>query len=192
MAVRVLEVDFNMLPIYADLPISFMVESVFRVDSIGEGLGGIGLVEQKVKPYMKYNEQETDPPERWPGLFGEDRLNVLMAFKGSRPVGGAALILGFQPGISTPFDKEGVVALWDIRVHPDERRSGIGSMILRSSARWARERGCTYMRIETSSVNVPACKFYAKNGCNLVAVHRQGYASTKVSDESMLIWHLDL
>lgn len=155
MTIRVREVDHEMLPVYADIQISFQVESELRVELIDGGLGGISLSEERVTPYIKYDEPETDPPERWPKLFGEDRLGVLMAFQGSRPVGGAALILGLQPGISTPFDKGSVAALWDIRVHPDERRSGIGSLLLGNSASWARERGCTYMRIETSNANVP-------------------------------------
>jgi ribosomal protein S18 acetylase RimI-like enzyme len=192
MTIEVREVDIDMLPVYAELPNSFKVESELRVEPIDGGLGGLVLVEQMVKPYIKYDEPETDPPEKWPSLFGEDRLGVLMAFRGTRPVGGTTLILGFQPGITTPFDKDGIAALWDIRVHPDERRSGIGSLLLGRSALWARERGCTYMRIETQNTNVPACKFYAKNGCILIAVHRQGYASTKLAHESMLLWHLDL
>jgi ribosomal protein S18 acetylase RimI-like enzyme len=191
MTLQIVEVEHNMLPIYAEIPQSFTVESEYRVEPISDGLGGLSFSCQKVKPYSKYIEQ-TDPPERWPKQFGKDKLGLLMAFKESRLVGGAAVVLDLQIGMTTPFDKEGIAALWDIRVQPEERNKGIGSMVLQSAASWAKERGCTYMRIETQNTNVPACKLYAKNGCTLIAIHRQGYASTKEAKETMLLWQLDL
>jgi hypothetical protein len=58
---------------------------------------------------------------------------------------------------------------------------------------WSRERKCTHLKIETQNVNVPACRFYAKQGCRLGAIDRYGYAGhPQVGHETMLIWYLDL
>ena len=49
------------------------------------------------------------------------------------------------------------------------------------------------MKIETQNVNVPACRFYAQQGCHLGAILRYGYAGCpEVAHEAMLLWYLDL
>lgn len=83
--------------------------------------------------------------------------------------------------------------LWDIRVHPDSRHCGIGTRLFEYAAARLRERGGVLMKVETQNVNVPACRFYAKQGCLLGEVNRYGYAGhQKISHEIMLVWYLDL
>jgi GNAT superfamily N-acetyltransferase len=103
------------------------------------------------------------------------------------------IAIGTLAGMTIPFEREDVAALWDIRVHPDERRRGIGSKLFEYAADWARRKGCRQLKIETQSVNVPACRFYAKQGCQLGAIHRYGYAGCPdVAHEVMLLWYLEL
>ena len=51
---------------------------------------------------------------------------------------------------------------------------------------------------ETQNTNVPACRFYARQGCRLGATHRFAYAGSghgsddPVAQEAMLLWYLDL
>jgi ribosomal protein S18 acetylase RimI-like enzyme len=83
--------------------------------------------------------------------------------------------------------------LWDIRVHPDARGQGIGSELFAEAARWAQAQGCRQLKVETQNVNVQACRFYAKQGCELGGIERYGYAGcAEVSHEAMLLWYLDL
>jgi len=80
--------------------------------------------------------------------------------------------------------------LWDLRVHPDVRRSGVGTMLFSAVEDWARQRECRALRIETQSINVPACRFYARMGCSLGAVNQLAYSG--LPDEVQLIWKKEL
>lgn len=189
------EIGVDLLSSYAAIPDSFKVESEFRVELIDKGLGGMRFVEEKITPYIKWDDQSDEKlkPESWPEHFDINKMGVFMAFKDSRPVGGAAVLIDVPAGMITHFEKEGTAVLWDIRVHPDDRRRGIGSMLFKQAVDWAKRKGCVYLKIETQNVNVPACRFYSKNGCVLGAIHRYGYASVaNVAHESMLLWYLDL
>ena len=83
-----------------------------------------------------------------------------------------------------------VAALWDIRIAPDRRGSGIGSALFERPASWARSRGCQAMTVETQNINVPACRFYARRGCELAAINR--FAYPELPDEVQLIWRREL
>lgn len=194
MSIEIREVGAESLTLYATISPSFRVESVFRVELIDKGLGGFAFCEEKVTLYMKYDdEDEKSGPASWPGRFDINRWGVFIAFDGSRTLGGAAVAIGIPAGMTTPFEREGAAVLWDIRVHPDERRHKIGSKLFNYAADWARQNNCRYMKIETQNVNVPACHFYARHGCKLGAIHQYGYAScTDVAHEAMLLWYLEL
>ena len=73
--------------------------------------------------------------------------------------------------------------LWDIRVHPDSRHCGIGTRLFEYAAAWLRERGGVLMKVETQNVNVPACRFYAKQECLLGEVNR--YTDIQAIRESL-------
>ena len=194
MSVEIKEVGINSLPLYAAIPLLFRAETIFSVKPINKGMDGIAFIEQKVTPYMKYDEEDEDTgPVGWPKHHDVSKWGIFMAFGGSRPVGGAAVAVDTPAGMTTPFEREDVAALWDIRVHPDERRRGIGSKLFKHAAHWARQKGYKQLKIETQNVNVPACRFYAKQGCQLGAIHRYGYAGcSDVAHEAMLLWYLEL
>jgi streptothricin acetyltransferase len=90
-------------------------------------------------------------------------------------------------------ERSDLAVLRDIRVQPQYRRQGIGALLLGRVADWARQRGCTLLKIETQNVNVPACRFYASQSFELGVIHRYAYAGQPhVADETMLIWYLRL
>jgi hypothetical protein len=55
---------------------------------------------------------------------------------------------------------------------------------------WAVRRECRELLIETQNVNVPACRFYARQGCRLATVKHCVYAD--LPEEVQLLWSLDL
>ena len=89
--------------------------------------------------------------------------------------------------------RDDLAALWDLRVYPDYRSSGIGTRLFAEATKWSKEKGCRQLKVETQNVNVPACRFYTRQGCHLGEINRYAYASEpSVAHETMLIWYLDL
>jgi ribosomal protein S18 acetylase RimI-like enzyme len=83
-----------------------------------------------------------------------------------------------------------MTVLWDIRVDPDLRRSGLGCSLFLAAEAWARSRGCRRLKLETQNINVPACRFYAGQGFVLGSIRRFAYA--EFPDEIQLLWYKDL
>ncbi len=75
----------------------------------------------------------------------------------------------------------------DIRVRPDYRRKGIGRALFSRTVAWAKARHCMTLKIETQNINVPACRFYARMGCELRAIHIDAYPA--LPDEVMFLWY---
>jgi GNAT superfamily N-acetyltransferase len=79
--------------------------------------------------------------------------------------------------------------LWDIRVAPDARGRGVGSALFERVEAWALAQRCRQLRVETQNINVPACGFYARHGCELRAAHP---AYPDLPNEIQLLWYKDL
>jgi len=193
MSLEIRKVGAELLPLYAEIPKSFRVEHVIRVEPVENGLGGLGFTLEKVRPYTKWDEQdEEDRPKGWPMKYKVEDWGVFMAFRGSTPVGGIAIGADAPGGLRSPFEPGDTAVVWDIRVRPEERRHGVASALFRRGAEWAREEGHRRLKLEVTSANFPMCRFCVKTGCELAAVHRLGYETTKSPDEAMLIWYYEL
>ena len=195
MCTTVEEVGAEGLILYQTVPSWLRVESVLRVEVANGGLEGLRLVEARVpRPYVKrYDADELDSPTSWPDRYDVGRWGIFLAKKGDVPVGGAAVALDAPVYPMDRFQRSDLAVLADIRVHPNHRRRGIGSKLFVRAADWARRRRRGELGIETQNVNVPACRFYAKMGCQLGAIHRFGYAGCPdVAQEALLLWYLSL
>jgi GNAT superfamily N-acetyltransferase len=186
-------VGVDELGLYAEVPESFMCESVLRVEPIDGGLGGFAFAEENVVPHMKWDEpDEEDGPESWPSKYEVGNWGIFIAFRRSKPVGGIAVGADAPGGLKSHFEPGDMAVVWDIRVSKEERRQGLASKLFSSGVNWARGEGYSRLKLEVTSANVPMCQFCVKNGCELAAVHRFGYKTSKASDEAMLIWYYDL
>ena len=187
-------VNAESLPEYSNIPISFEVKSQLRIELLNGGLDGISLHEESVKPpYTKdYDKDNGEGPTRFPKEFDTSNWGLFLARKGEIPVGGA--VVAFKtPGVNMLNGRDDLAALWDLRVYPDYRRSGIGTRLFAEATKWSKEKGCRQLKVETQNVNVPACRFYTRQGCHLGEINRYAYASEpSVAHETMLIWYLDL
>lgn len=194
MHLEIREVGADRLPHYAEIPIAFEVRSVFRVVLVDDGLGGIRLQEEQIAtPYVKdYDGSEDGGPERELKRFDMRNWGIFLALKGARAVGGAVVAFN-TPGVHMLQGRTDIAVLWDIRVHPDLRRCGIGTRLFREAADWSRRRKCRLLKVETQNVNVPACRFYASQGCQLGEINRYAYAGhPDVGHEVRLVWCIDL
>jgi GNAT superfamily N-acetyltransferase len=193
MDIAIRQVGPESLPRYAEVPIRFPVESVLSVEQVEGGLGGLAMREQKLaRPYVKdYDRHEPEGPTRWAKKWDLRHWGLFMAFDAGEPVGGAAAVFD-TPGVNMLDGRTDLAVLWDLRVHPDYRRRGIGRELFQRVVRWARSSKCAQLKIETQNVNVPACRFYAAQGCHLGAVVRYAYREPQLRDEVMLLWYLDL
>ena len=188
-----LAVNTETLTEYSTVPISFEVRSQLSVVLLNDGLGGIVLREEDVNPaYTKdYGEAKGEGPLHWPERFNTSEWVLFLAREKGIPVGGATVALR-TPELHMLRDREDIAVLWDIRVHPEHRRSRIGTALFGQAAKWSKERNCKYLKVETQNVNVPACRFYVRQGCLLGEIHRFAYSEPELAHEVMFIWYLDL
>jgi len=192
MKIEIQKIPANRLGEYAAIPIRFQVRSRYQVEQFMEGVGGLLMREVKVvPPYFKdYDIDET--PLDWPNKFDIANWGIFLAKEEEKAVGATAVAID-TPDATMLEGRRDLAVLWDIRVRPERRGTGIGKALFRHAAAWARARGCRQMKIETQNVNVPACRFYIHMGCELGMVHRYGYAGIPaVADEAMLFWYLKL
>lgn len=179
------------LEVYASVPIVFTVRSRLRLELNDSGLGGVSLVEEMVAvPYLK-DYDSTEKPTDWPLLFDTNRWLFTVAFVDGLAVG-AVTVAWDTPGVHLLRGQRDLACVWDIRVHPDWRGQGIGTDLFQRAADWARGKGCRLLQIETQNINVPACRFYQRQGCTLGTIDRYGYLGTAVEDEVLLLWYLPL
>jgi ribosomal protein S18 acetylase RimI-like enzyme len=192
--IETLAINATNLADYANIPISFEVRSKLDIKLLDNGLDGMVFDEEKViPPYIKdYDGLRGEGPTTWAARFDVTNWDLFMARIGEIPVGGATIAFR-TPGVDMLDGREDLTVLWDIRVRPEHRRSGIGTKLFAEAAKWSKERGCTQLKVETQNTNVPACRFYTRQGCRLGEVHRYKYIyHPEVSHEIMLVWYLDL
>ena len=172
------------------MPISFDVESVFRVLPPSSETVGHGLTIETVTPYLKdYDAFAEERPTAWPFRFDVSNWGFFAAFENGRRIGGAVVAWN-TPGVEMLEGRHDLACLWDIRVQPDRLGAGAGTMLFEHAAGWSRGKGCKQLKIETQNVNVPACRFYEKRGCTLREVNPNAYPPEL--NEIQLLWYLEL
>jgi GNAT superfamily N-acetyltransferase len=194
MTIEIREVEPDALDRYAMVSIAFEVRALLRLELVDGGLGGIALHEEAVRtPYLKdYDAYGEGRPQDWPHEFDVTNWGFLLATDADRPVGAAAIAYD-TPGVHMLAGRRDLGVLWDVRVNPAFRGRGIGRALFQRAADWCRARGCRRMKIETQNVNVEACRFYRRQGCELGEINRFAYVGVPhVAHEVMLIWYLDL
>jgi ribosomal protein S18 acetylase RimI-like enzyme len=171
------------LDAYALVPIRFLVTSRLRVRWRDGGLGGIDLAEEPVEPPYWYDYDQFEPPSEWPAA---GMWTYLAAYDDQRRIGGAAV--AHRPAwLTSPDAHPGTDWLWDIRVAPEYRGRGVGRALFDAAVRVAAESGAHALAIETQDINVAACRFYARQGCRLEAIHPGVYAHDR--EQVQLIWY---
>lgn len=191
MTVEIREEPPSALAEYARVPIAFEVRERLAVHAPDAGLGGLHLRAVPVAaPYVKdYDALPGQHPTAWPGQLNLARWGILSAWADGERVGGA-VVAWDTPGVDVLEGRADLAVLWDLRVLPARRGRGIGVALFRAAEVWARMRGARRLKVETQNVNVAACRFYARQGCTLGALHRFAYPT--LPDEAQLLWYKPL
>ncbi len=93
------------------------------------------------------------------GLRAHPTAFVMLAFKGSRPVGIATCFTGFSTFAAKPL-----VNIHDLAVIPDFRGTGVGRGLLEAVERKARALGCCKITLEVLDRNARALSAYKAFG----------------------------
>lgn len=187
MNVEIVEETAAELPDYGGVPIAFEVRRVLEVEPRAGGLGGLALSERPVAvPYLKDYDAADGGPSGWSSRFDLRGWGFFAARLEGRRVGGAAVARGTDD-VEMLEGRTDLAVLWDLRVAPEVRGGGVGAGLFGAAEAWAAERGCRWLKVETQNVNVPACRLYARMGCELGGIHR--FAYPELPDEVQLLWY---
>ena len=175
------------LPEYGTVSIAFTVSSRLRVETIGHGLGGLALTQERIEPpYRKdYDKDDDERPMRWANRWDISNWGIFSAFDGTQRVGGAVVAWNTRD-VWMLEDRTDLAVLWDIRIAEPYRQRGIGTQLFAHATEWARARNCRMLKIETQNINVAACHFYARQECVLGGIRCWAYAD--YPDEVQLLW----
>ena len=187
------QMDRECFPLYDRVPMRVMVKSEFRMEKIDRGLGGFRLTEVPVTPYVKdFCVGDDESVTRWEKRFDITDWAFFMAFDGTKPVG-AATVASRTDGVHMLEGREDLAVLWDLRVADDWKGRGIGYRLFHMAADWAGEQGLVQMKIECQNNNVPAVRFYHRQGAMLCGVNEYAYyTEPEYRQEIQLLWYLDL
>ena len=189
MRIEVSEEKTASLEDYARIRMSFEVQQVLDVTTLHDGSGGFSLSERKLEaPYLK-DYDAIEHPLQWPRSFDISNWGFFVARSEGLRVGGAAVAFN-TTGLTMLEDRKDLAVLWDIRVAAEARGQGVGATLFRAVEKWAVMRGCRRLKVETQNINVPACRFYSKQGCVLGAIHR--FAYPEFPNEVQMLWYKDL
>ena len=185
------EVDKTFFAQYDKISMNVFVEKEFIVKKVNNGLGGFLLNEEPVTPYIK-DLSQYEVAMDYEKHFNIDNWQFFMAFDGVKPVGGMTLVCN-APDVNMLDGRNDLCILWDIRVQDEYKQSGIGQNLFNLGVEWAQENGLKQMKIECQNNNVPACKFYHKQGAILSKIDEYAYyGDEEIMNEVQLIWYLDL
>jgi len=183
------EIPITGLAEYGKIPISFEVKSVYEV--LGDDPATAELIEKALpKPWIKdYDAIKGEEPIRWATRWDISKWGMLVAQIEGQWIGGCVLAYNTD-GVYKLKGRDDITVLWDLRVHPEFRRQGVGKRLFESAIQWTKSRNCKKFKIETQNINVDACKFYKNQGCLLEKINRTAYK--EFPDEIELIWSIRL
>lgn len=179
------EASASALAEYANVPIAFETRTVMRISVADDG--GVVLHEEPTDTpiFKNYDSPAGEGPLSWGSRFDLSKWTMFGAWIDGVRVGSAAVV--FQsPEIDLLEGRDDVGLLWDIRVDPSHRRSGVGSALLDAVEQRLLERAARWLDVETQDINAPASRFYARHGFRVRRVNPHAYP--ELPNEIQLLW----
>ncbi|MDK9698773.1 MAG: GNAT family N-acetyltransferase [bacterium] len=185
------EESLSQLSDYAKLSIRFTVASVLTLHQTDDQLSGFPLTETGIEnPYEKdYDAIPGNHPTEWVKRFDVSQWGMICAYHEQNRIGGA-IIAHNTKSVHMLEERAELAVLWDLRVAGAWRGNGVGKRLFDAAEAWAKQRDCHWLKIETQNNNVAACRFYARCGCVLGAIHR--FAYPEYPEEIQLLWYKSL
>ncbi len=188
---HVVDPDAAFFEAYEKVPMLVDVRSKLQPEKIDRGLGGIRLQEVPVAPYVK-DLGSYEPPTEFAKKFNISPWGFFAAYDGKTMIA-AATVACKTNEIIMMDNRDDLCLLWDIRVDDAYQRLGVGSHLFAMALDWAKKQGLRQMKIECQNINVPAVRFYHKNGAVLCTLDEYFYYDDPESrDEVALMWYIDL
>ncbi|MCI0709665.1 MAG: GNAT family N-acetyltransferase [Chloroflexi bacterium] len=176
------------IPKLIDIRPGFKTNVILQVQRLGEGYtGGWQLVEVEIDPpYEKGHGYDFDATERESirGRFAQDNtlLEVVVERDSERVVG--IVDVEEREWNSTAW-------VWNLMLDEDVRSRGLGNRLVQRTMAWAKKRGLRAVMLETQTNNVPACRFYARMGFQLVGINEVLYTNDDLqNNEVAIFWSL--
>ena len=168
------------------------VDRILQIQKKDRGLGGFLFAEIPVEPFVKdFNAEEDGSALTWE-RFDLSKWAFFMAFDDDKPVGGAAVATRTKE-LNMLQGREDIALLWDIRVDEPYKRRNVGQTLFDMAIAWSRTQSMKQLKIECQNDNIPAVRFYHKQGAALCAVDEYAYADAPLTPyEIQLIWYLEL
>lgn len=185
------QVDESYFQEYEKIPMLVEVKTILKLEKLNNGIGGIQFVEIPVSQYIK-DLSIYEVPTEYLSKFDISNWVFFMAFDDEYPVG-AVTVVSRTKNVNMLDGRNDMTVLWDIRIDDKYKHMGIGTKLFDMAVKWSKENGFKQIKIETQNINVPSCKFYAKQGCKLGEVNEYAYYNDPdAKNEVQLIWYLDL
>ena len=189
--ITIKKIDKTYFELYDKIPMNVDVHSELQIQRINGGLGGITFNEVPVTPYVK-DLSKYERATEYEKEFDISTWHFFIAFGDDKPVG-ALTLAGATPNLFMLGGMKDACVLWDIRVDDKYKHQGIGQKLFEQAKSVAQEKGYKKMIIESQNNNVPACRFYRKQGAVLAKIDTNAYCSEPgLENEIQLIWTLEL
>ena len=169
----------SILERYKAIPIKFEVKGKYEILKDSEMDWKLKL--KTIDPVMKDYDELEDPLE-WAEIWDLSNWGILFAHNSDEHIGGA-IIAWNTDEVDMLGGRDDRAVLWDIRVKENSRRTGIGSELFKFAEKWAKERNCKELIIETQNNNVEAMKFYMKMGAEIYQVNEGVYYDLPDEDQ---------
>ena len=187
------KVDETYLSQYDLIPQRVNVTSFYKIKKCNQGIDGFSLVETPIELYTKdFCIGNNKSVLSWKKRFNISNWVFFMAFNENYPIG-AATVASRTEGMNMLSSRDDLAVLWDIRIADMYKRQGIGQKLFNMAVEWARSQKMVQIKIECQNNNVPAIKFYHKQGATLGMIDEYAYYNEpECRHETQLIWYLDL
>jgi ribosomal protein S18 acetylase RimI-like enzyme len=171
------------IPRLANIRPGFTSATVLDVEKTGSGFEvGWRLVERDLpEPYDKGSGYDFDAIEQG---------NILQRF---RRGDGLHLVVEWHNRLVgildvLPEEWNHTAWVWNIMLDCEIRRQGVGRELFQRAITWARRQGYRALVLETQTNNVPACKFYARMGCELSGIRDTYYTNEDIARSEVAIF----
>jgi ribosomal protein S18 acetylase RimI-like enzyme len=177
--------DHGSLAEYGSVSSRFEVSGVLDLSVADPETGAFPIRPTAPTWWKDYDAIPDNTPLDWPSRFAVHDWLLFAAFADGQRVGGAIVVV--DPIAVAQLGGDPTLALlWDVRVHPDSRRRGVGRALLAAAEDAVRLAGCRGIVVETQDINVSACRLYASLGFLLTKAVRDAYAGAP--NETQLEW----